>query len=115
MVEGIIYRFGCCVAWRDVPAEFGPGQRLWKRHHRYSGDGTWDHVTVALLTEANSAGIVDWAVNVDSKIIRAHQHAAALARDTRGKIELHEICWPNRSITHSAALAASVDEDPPAR
>jgi transposase len=42
--EGIIYRFRCGLAWRDVPVEFGPWQTLWKRYRRYSGDGTWNKV-----------------------------------------------------------------------
>jgi transposase len=90
VVEGIIYRFRCGLPWRDVPAEFGPWQTLWKRHRRYSADGTWDHVLAALLAEADAAGIVDWAASVDSTITRAHQHGATLARDTGGEIELQE-------------------------
>ncbi|MBN9800997.1 hypothetical protein DMP15_27665 [Pseudonocardia sp. UM4_GMWB1] len=37
VLEGIIYRYRCGLAWRDVPSEFGPWQTLWKRHRRYSG------------------------------------------------------------------------------
>ncbi|MGW1680620.1 IS5 family transposase [Saccharopolyspora sp. NPDC002376] len=84
VVEGILYRYRCGLAWRDVPAEFGPWQTLWKRHRRYAGDGTWGHALAALLTDADTAGIVNWAVSVDSTIIRAHQHAATLERDMGG-------------------------------
>src|SRR6202171_6006610 len=28
--------------WRDLPADFGPWQTVWKRHHRWSLDGTYD-------------------------------------------------------------------------
>ncbi|KAA0998367.1 transposase, partial [Pseudonocardia sp. EV170527-09] len=73
-----------------VPVEFGPWQTLWKRHRRYVGDGTWDHVLAALLTDSDSAGLVDWAVSIDSSIIRAHQHAATLSRDAGGRIEVQE-------------------------
>ncbi|WP_216926665.1 transposase [Paenarthrobacter aromaticivorans] len=41
VVEGIACRHRCGIAWRDVPAEFDPRQTIWKRHRRYSGDGTW--------------------------------------------------------------------------
>jgi transposase len=118
VLEGIIYRYRCGLPWRDVPAEFGPWQTLWKRHRRYSGDGTWDHVLAALLVDADAAGIVDWAVSVDSTIIRAHQHAATLTRDpaatTGGRIELHESA---RRTGRSCAWPVSrrtVHEDPPA-
>lgn len=90
VVEGIIYRYRCGLPWRDVPAVFGPWQTLWKRHRRYSGDGTWDQVLAALLSLADGAGTVNWDVGVDSTIIRAHQHAANLARDTGGGIELQQ-------------------------
>jgi transposase len=42
LVEGGIYRYRTGVAWRDLQAEFGPWQTVWKRHHRFSLDGTWD-------------------------------------------------------------------------
>lgn len=60
---------------------------LVERHRRHAGDGTWDRVLAALLTDADTAGIANWAVSVDSTIIRAHQHAATLKRDTGGRIE----------------------------
>ena len=36
-------------AWRDLPGEFGPWQTVWKRHRRFSADGTWDRIHAALL------------------------------------------------------------------
>jgi len=87
VVEGIIYRYRCGLPWRDVPSEFGPWQTLRKRHRRYSGDRTWDRVLARLLTSADEAGIVDWAVSVDSTINRAHQHATNLSRHTGGPVE----------------------------
>jgi len=71
VVEGIIYRFRCGIPWRDVPAEFGPWQTIWKRHRRYSGDGTWDLLLAQLLTTADAAG-------------------TNLPRTTGGTVELHE-------------------------
>jgi transposase len=94
VVEGIIYRYRCGLPWRDLPAEFGPWQTLWKRHRRYSGDGTWDNVQAVVLSVADAAGVVDWAASVDSTVVRAHQHATNLTRDdgsgTGGEIELQE-------------------------
>ncbi|WP_424348239.1 IS5 family transposase [Kocuria sp. CH-021] len=90
VVEGILDRYRCGIAWRDVPEQFGPWQTVWKRHRRYSGDGTWDKILAALLIDAQKVQLVDWAVSVDSTINRAHQHATNFARDTGGGIELHE-------------------------
>jgi len=45
VVEGIIYRYRTGCAWRDLPSErFGPWQTVWKRHHRFTTDGTWSAV-----------------------------------------------------------------------
>ena len=30
MVEGIIYRYRCGIAWRDLPEVFGPWQTVWQ-------------------------------------------------------------------------------------
>lgn len=98
MIEGAIYRLRTGVAWRDLPSEFGPWQTVWKRHHRFSTDGTWDRVLSALQVQADAAGEIDWRVSVDSTIARVHQHGATAARSsviptshTGGSIELQEI------------------------
>ncbi len=80
VMEAIVYRFRTGVAWRDLPASFGPWQTVWKRHKRFSVDGTWDRIHARLVAEADAAGEVDWTVSVDSTINRAHQHATTLRR-----------------------------------
>ncbi|WP_373888710.1 hypothetical protein [Mycobacterium timonense] len=47
-------------------------------------------VLARLLAAAEAAGLIDWAVAVDSTIARAHQHATNITRDTGGWVELHE-------------------------
>ena len=83
VVEGIVYRYRAGVPWRDLPARFGPWQTVWKRHRRFSADGTWDRIHTRLLAEADAdaAGQVDWRVSADSTVVRAHQHATNAARD----------------------------------
>jgi transposase len=90
VVEGIVYRYRTGIAWRDLPEEFGPWQTVWKRHRRFSLDGTWDRLLTGLLAEADAAGEIDWSVSVDSTVNRAHQHAATLPRPTGGSAELQE-------------------------
>lgn len=89
-MEGIVYRYRTGVAWRDLPVEFGPWQTVWKRHRRFSSDGTWDPVLTRLLAQADAAGEIDWAVSIDSTINRVHQHAATLSRTAGGTPESHE-------------------------
>ena len=95
LVEGAIYRLRTGVAWRDLPAEFGPWQTVWKRQYEFSNDGTWDKVLTALQTAADARGEVDWKVSVDSTIARVHQQGATAARSqltstsyTGGSVEL---------------------------
>lgn len=82
MVEGIVYRYRCGIAWRDLPEAFGPWQTVWAWHHRLAVQGTWDVILDRLLVEADAAGLVDWSVSVDSTIARAHQHATNVTRHT---------------------------------
>jgi transposase len=63
-----------------VPPVFGPWQTIWTWHRRLSADGTWDTALRRLLTAADAAGRIDWAVSVDSTIARAHQHATNITR-----------------------------------
>ena len=80
VIEGIVFRLRTGVAWRDLPDSFGPWQTIWKRHKRFSTDGTWDKIHARLVAEADAAGDVEWNVSVDSTINRAHQHATTLSR-----------------------------------
>ena len=49
VVEGIVYRLRTGTAWRDLPEGFGPWQTVWKRHKRFSVDGTWDRIHARLI------------------------------------------------------------------
>ena len=90
VIEGIVYRARTGCPWRDLPAEFGPWQTVWKRHRRYSGDGTYDKILAALAADADAREVLEWTVSVDSTVARAHQHATNITRHTGGWIELQE-------------------------
>ena len=82
LVEGAIYRYRTGIAWRNLPVDFGPWQTVWKRHHRFCVDGTWDKVLTAVQAQVDAEGRIDWRVSVDSTIARVHQHAATAARSS---------------------------------
>lgn len=98
VVEGILFRYRTGCPWRDLPAGFGPWQTVWKRHARFSKDGTWDRVLEALLVTADSTGQIDWQVSIDSTVSRVHQHGSNMSREvvvdlpshTGGRVELQE-------------------------
>jgi AcrR family transcriptional regulator len=48
-LEAIIWRYRTGCPWRDVPAEFGPWQTLWKRHRRWSADGVYQRIVERLV------------------------------------------------------------------
>ena len=115
LVEGAIYRYRTGIAWRDLPAEFGPWQTVWKRHHRFATDGTWDKVLTALQIQADADGDVDWRCSVDSTSARVHQHGATAARSLgpahlahgglRGMTRIAAGAAMNRPIMGSGVLA----------
>src|SRR6187402_2362430 len=79
VVEGVIYRFRTGVAWRDLPASFGPWQTVWKRHHRFSFDGTYQRIFDELRRHWADDELDDGMarlLSIDSTVVRAHQHAA---------------------------------------
>jgi transposase len=48
-------------------------------------DGTWEQVFTALVARADADEDLQWAVAVDSTIVRAHQHAAGAAKRGPGR------------------------------
>lgn len=90
MVEAIIYRYRCGIAWRDLPEVYGPWQRSVDLASALGRRGTWDTVLATLTAAADAQGLVDWSVSVDSTIARAHRHATNITRRTGGWIELQE-------------------------
>jgi putative transposase len=99
ILEGIAWRFRTGSPWRDLPADFGPWQTVWKRHHRWSLDGTYDkmftQVAAAFGLDAEMAEDIEKLLSVDSTSVRAHQHCAGARSDTLaigGTVELQESC-----------------------
>jgi putative transposase len=89
ILEGIAWRFRTGSPWRDLPAEFGPWQTVWKRHHRWSLDGTYDEMFAAVAEAFGSGAVMDDDVgkllSMDSTSVRAHQHSAGARSDTMAK------------------------------
>lgn len=89
ILEGIAWRFRTGAPWRDLPADFGPWQTVWKRHHRFSFDGTYQRIFDELRQHCADDELDDGMarlLSIDSTVVRAHQHAAGApaADDTGG-------------------------------
>lgn len=76
VINGVLYRVRTGVQWRDLPERFGPWETVYKRHRRWSADGTWAMLLSKVQAAEDHAGRIDWDVSVDSTAVRAHQHAA---------------------------------------
>ena len=80
-MEAIAWRYRTGATLRELPGEFGPLQTSWKRHDRWSKDGTLERLVTVLQSDADAAGELDWLASADSTVVRAHQHAAGARRD----------------------------------
>ncbi|MFF0013142.1 IS5 family transposase [Streptomyces sp. NPDC005374] len=76
VINGIIHRLSPGVQWRELPERFGPWKTAHKRHLLWSADGTWERLLQHVQSVADADGGIDWNINVDSTVARAHQHAA---------------------------------------
>jgi transposase len=47
-------------------------QICYKRFARWEVDGTWARIERAVQRDADAAGELDWAVQADSSVVRAH-------------------------------------------
>ncbi|MEU3690338.1 IS5 family transposase [Streptomyces narbonensis] len=99
LIDGIRFRIRTGVPWRDVPAEYGPGGRVYDLFRPWQRDGTWHRVLTRLQSLADAKGGITWALSVDSTVCRAHQHAAGTRKQGDLQKEPPAACSPSRVIT----------------
>jgi hypothetical protein len=75
-VNGILWKLRTGSPWRDLPERYGPSQTCFDRYNRWRRDGTWDRLLDHVQTKNDAVEEVEWEVNVDDTVIRAHKHAA---------------------------------------
>ncbi|MFF2243340.1 transposase [Arthrobacter sp. NPDC058130] len=85
----MIYRYRCGAAWRDVPAEFGPWQTIWRRHPAIWRRRDMGQDLCRAADGWRRPGRSGLAVSVDSTVNRAHQHGTNLPAP-KGPVDLHE-------------------------
>ena len=67
---------GCALGCPGGTWRCGPWETVYKRFARWQTDGTWTRTEATLHTQADAAGELDWRAQIDSTVVRAHQHAA---------------------------------------
>src|SRR4029450_1130466 len=68
VLNGILFRVGSGVPWRDLPERYGPWETVSKRFAGWQTDGTWARIEAALGTQAEAAGGRDWAGRGGGKV-----------------------------------------------
>ncbi len=63
VINGVLYRVRTGVQWRDLPERFGPWETVYKRHRRWSADGTWTMFLSRIQAAEDAAGRIDWEVS----------------------------------------------------
>ncbi|MGW4938980.1 IS5 family transposase [Streptomyces sp. NPDC004166] len=80
LIDGIRFRVRTGIPWRDLPAEYGPWGRAYDLFRRWQRAGTWHRIFTELQARADAKELITWGINVDSTVVRAHQHAAGAGK-----------------------------------
>jgi transposase len=78
VLNGILWVLRSGAPWRDLPDNFGPYTTCYNRFVRWRRAGVWSGIMHALAAPHDAA-----VQMIDTSIIRAHQHAACIARNKR--------------------------------
>ena len=69
-LDGVLWLVRTGAPWRDLPAEFGNWNSVWRRFSRWSERGVWESLFNALVEDPDFECLI-----IDSTIVRTHQHA----------------------------------------
>ena len=75
VLNGIFFILRTSASWRDLPERYGPYTTVYDRFDRWVKRGVWGAVFGVLARRSP-----DSLRMIDSTIVRAHQHAAALKK-----------------------------------
>ncbi|WP_435805385.1 IS5 family transposase [Streptomyces hirsutus] len=76
VIDAIAWKFQTGSQGVHLPEKYGNWRGVYNRLRMWAIDGTWERVLTTLVAQADADDDLNWAVSVDSTIVRAHQHAA---------------------------------------
>ncbi|MFD7880662.1 IS5 family transposase [Streptomyces sp. NPDC059766] len=108
VIDAIAFKFQTGTQWVHLPEKYGNWRGVYNRLRMWAIDGTWERVFTALMAQADADEDLDWAVSVDSTIVRAHQHAAGARKKgpPAGEPDDHAIGRSRGGLTTKIHLAA---------
>lgn len=71
IINGILWVAKSGAAWRDLPERYGPWQTVYSRFRKWSEEGVFEAVFVALGMDADYQDL-----SIDSTMVKVHQSAA---------------------------------------
>ena len=74
-IEAVLWIARTGSPWRDLPAEFGRWNSVYKRFGRWSNNGVWQRAFAELAKDADFEQVF-----LDSTIVRAHQYSSGAAQ-----------------------------------
>lgn len=69
-VDAVLWECRTGAPWRDLPAEFGNWNSVFRRFRRWAQNGVWSRIFEVLIEDPDLEHVI-----IDATIIRAHQHA----------------------------------------
>ncbi|MGW6268767.1 IS5 family transposase [Streptomyces sp. NPDC055060] len=108
VIDAIAFKFQTGTQWVHLPERYGNWRGVYNRLRMWAIDGTWERVFTALMAQADAEEDLNWAVSVDSTIVRAHQHAAGARKKgpPPGEPDEHAIGRSRGGLTTKIHLAA---------
>lgn len=90
-----------------MPTDYGPWGRVYDLFRRWQRGGTWKRIFTQLQAQADAKNLITWDINVDSTVVRAHQHAAGARNRGTCRRNGPAVSPPSRTTTASDARAAA--------
>ncbi|GAA0669694.1 hypothetical protein GCM10009535_56950 [Streptomyces thermocarboxydovorans] len=80
IIKGMAYKIRTGISWRDLSPRYGPWKTVYTSFRRYALAGVFARALQQIQAQADAAGDIEWLLQIDSTVVRAHPHSAATGR-----------------------------------